>query len=136
MYSIFAAPRVLKLVKKVLEDKGYVIRDTKLKEYILVRRDPVKHLPEKIRKFVRVSRFDGDYFDFLKDANIIRDILAPKKIEAGDPVVIIDGPYKDFKGIVKERRNKDLYMVDISIWGKIVTADVEAGHIEKKVIKI
>lgn len=136
MYSIFATPRILKLVKKVLEDKGYVIRDTKLREYILVRKNPVMDIPENMRKFLKITRFDGDYFDFLKDANIIRDILTPEEIEAGDPVVIIDGPYKDFKGIVKERRNKDLYMVDISIWGKIVTAFVEAGHMEKKVIKI
>jgi hypothetical protein len=136
MYSIFGTPKINKILTKILQDHGFVVRQTKLKEYILVRRDPKRYIPDNILKAVKISEFEGDYYDFLRDANLIRDLLAPVKFSAGDPVLIVDGPYKDFNGIIKEEKPDKTIMVNISVWGKIVTAPVDADHLAKRVIQI
>ena len=136
MYSIFGTPKINKILTKILQDHGFVVRQTKLKVYILVRRDPKRYIPANILKAVKISEFEGDYYDFLRDANLIRDLLAPVKYSAGDPVLIVDGPYKDFNGIIKEEKPDKTFMVNISVWGKIVTAPVDADHLAKRVIQI
>jgi hypothetical protein len=104
MYSIFGPTKMLRILTKILQDHGFVVRQTKLKEYILVRRNPRRYIPDNILKAVKITEFEGDYYDFLRDANLIRDLLAPVKFRAGDPVLIVDGPYKDFNGIIKEEK--------------------------------
>jgi hypothetical protein len=136
MYSIFGTPKINKILTKILQDHGFVVRQTKLNEYILVRRDPRRYIPDNILKAVKITEFEGDYYDFLRDANLIRDLLAPVKFRAGDPVLIVDGPYKDFNGIIKGEKPDKTFMVNISVWGKIVTAPVDAEHLEKRVIQV
>lgn len=135
MYSIFGQPKTIKILTKILEESGFVVRQTKLKEYILVRRNPVRHIPDNILKVVKVDEFEGGYYDFLRGANAVRDLLAPVKFDPGDPVLVVDGPYKDFNGIVRRENRDKTYMVNISVWGKIITAHIEPGHLTKKVIQ-
>ena len=135
MYSVFGQPKTIRILTKILEESGFVVRQTKLKEYILVRRNPKKHIPENIMKAVKVTEFEGDYYDFLRGANEVKDLLSPVKFNPGDPVVVVDGPYKDFKGIVRNEKPDKTYMVDISVWGKIVKANIDPGHLSKKVIE-
>jgi transcription antitermination factor NusG len=136
MYSIFGPPKTIRILSKILQENGFVVRPTKLNEYILVRRDPWSYIPENIRKAIKLTEFEGSYYDFLRDANVVKDLLAPVKFRPGEPVSIVDGPYKDFNGIIRAEKPDNLFMIDISVWGKIVTALVQGEHLAKRVIQI
>lgn len=135
MYSIFGQPKTIRILTRILEESGLVVRQTKLKEYILVRRNPVRLIPDNILKVVKVTEFEGGYYDFLRGANVVKDLLTPVTLKPGDPVIIVDGPYRDFNGIVRRENRDKTYMVNISVWGKIITAHIEPGHLAKKVIQ-
>ena len=134
MYIIYAMPKIIKLLIPILTKKGFIVRETKLKEYIAIRNDPSAAIPDSLRTAVKIEQYDGNYFTFLKNAGVVRDILNPPKLKAGTPVRITGGMYKDFKGIIKRVNRDNTYKLEIGVWGQMVTADVEAECVEYNTI--
>ena len=112
------------------------IRETKIPEYILVRDNPSSHIPDSLKDVVKVMELENGYFGILKEANVLKDVLESDNYKKGDPVKIIDGSYKDFAGIITEVRQKGLYKVEISVWGKIINDLVSAEEMEKTEVSI
>jgi hypothetical protein len=131
MYVIFGAPKVIKTITLILSEKGFLVMPTKLKEYIIVRRDPRRDIPEGFYDQVRIEEFNENYYTFLKGDDALKDIISPAKHRAGQVVSIIGGTYRDFKGIIKTVNQNNTYVVEISVFGKPVRAVVENEHLQK-----
>ncbi len=131
MFYINAAPKIMKVIIALLHENGFVVRETKMAEYILVRNDPTDYIPDNLRTSVKIKEDDGEYIPFLKEAGRLRDILHPPKLQNGATVLITGGPYADFKGIVKSVHESDnSYSIELSIWGQIVQARIEAAQVK------
>jgi hypothetical protein len=131
MYVIFGSPKTIKTITLILSEKGFLVMPTKLKEYIIVRRDPRREIPENYHDQIRVEKFDENYYSFLEGDSVLRNILSPEKLKSGEVVSITGGPYKDFKGIIKTVNPNNTYLVEISVFDKPVRAVVEHEHVLK-----
>ena len=120
MFAVYATPKKINIIKKLLNKKGMKIRETKVPEYILVKDNPSSLIPDSLKETVKVMKLENGYFGILKEANVLKDVLESGNFQKGDPVKIIDGDYRDFAGIITEVRQNDLYKVEISVWGKII----------------
>ena len=129
MFYISAKPKIIKLLIALLEKNGFVVRETKLEDYIIVRNDPTAYIPDHLQNSVKIKEDDGDYTSFLKEAGRLRDILNPPKLQVGAAVLITEELYKDFKGIIKAVHDDDSYSVELSIWGRIVLVKIEAANV-------
>jgi transcription antitermination factor NusG len=131
MYVIFSSPKIIKTLTHILSDKGFLVMPTKLKEYVIVRRDPRRDIPDSFRDQVKVEEFNESYYSFLQGDDSLKDIIKPARLKSGQVVSIIDGPYKDFKGIIKTVNPNNLYVVEISVFNKPVRAVVDHEHLQK-----
>jgi transcription antitermination factor NusG len=136
MFAVYSTPKKINIIKKLLNEKGLKIRETKLPEYILVKDNPSSLIPDSLKETVKVMKLENGYFGILKEANVLKDVLEADNYKKGDPVKIIDGAYKDFAGIIKEVRQNGLYKVEISVWGKIINDIVSVEEIEKTKVSI
>jgi len=131
MYVIFGAPKIIKTVTLILSEKGFLVMPTKLKEYVIVRRNPRRDIPESFHDQVKIEEFNENYYTFLKGDDVLKNIISPVKLKSGQVVSIIGGPYKDFKGIIKTANPNNTYTVEISVFDKPVRAVVEHEHLQK-----
>jgi transcription antitermination factor NusG len=131
MYVIFSSPKIIKTVTHILSEKGFLVMPTKLKEYIIVRRDPRRDIPESFHDQVKIEEFSENYYTFLKGDDTLKNIITPARLKSGQVVSIIGGPYKDFRGIIKTVNPTDTYVVEISVFNKPVRAVVEHEHLQK-----
>lgn len=133
MYMIHSnSTRNIKLITKLLEGKGYIVWPTKLPDYIYVRKDPHGIIPDNLKQSLRIIEFENDesIYRFLREAGLISEILEPPKIHVGEPVCVVGGMYKDFRGIVKSINDNGTVNVEISIFGKITNAVLERSQVE------
>ena len=136
MFAVYATPKKINIIKKLLNKKGLKIRETKVPEYILVKDNPSSLIPDSLKETVKVMKLENEYFGILKEANVLKDVLESGNFQKGDPVKIIDGDYRDFAGIITEVRQNDLYKVEISVWGKIIKDLVFAEQMERTKVSI
>ena len=52
------------------------------------------------------------------------------ELQPGQPIVIVDGPFKGMTGIVDRRRNPTRVTVNIELLGQAVVAEIDVGEIE------
>jgi transcription antitermination factor NusG len=131
MYVIFSSPKIIKTVTHILSEKGFLVMPTKLKEYVIVRRDPRRDIPESFHEQVKIEEFSENYYTFLKGDDTLKNIITPARLKSDQVVSIIGGPYKDFRGIIKTVNPTDTYVVEISVFNKPVRAVVEHDHLQK-----
>ena len=135
MYVIMGNGNRLKRIKKFLESKGHVVRETQFPSYIITSRDPSNDIPETLKPYLKVDYVEGSvvkYRKILKGMEVLESILDPTKgIKEGDSVIITGGTYKGFVGIVKEKNSKNC-MVEISVWGKPVKDCIPFKELEKE----
>ncbi len=132
MYVIFGSPKIVKTITFILSGKGFLVMPTKLKEYVIVRRDPRRDIPESFHEQIRIEEFNENYYTFLKGDDVLKNIISPAKLKSGEVVCIIGGPYKDFKGIIKTANPNNTYVVELSVFDKPVRAVVDHEHLQKK----
>jgi len=118
MYIIHTKPRILKLLRAILEGKGYEFEETKFSDYVVTSKDPSDLIPSEFKNSVKVQSFEERHFSILKNAGII-DELFPVEFLPGVHVEIKAGRYEGCTGIVRVVRDLECEVV-ISIWGRIV----------------
>lgn len=131
MYVIFSSPKNIKTITHILSGKGFLVMPTKLKEYVIVRRDPRRDIPDSFYDQVKVEEFNESYYSFLQGDDSLKDIITPARLKTGQVVSIIGGQYQDFRGIIKTVNPNNTYVVEISVFNKPVRAVVEHEHLQK-----
>ena len=126
--------RKMKLIRESLSrHEGLTVRETKLDQYLFVDVDPMEHIPEYLRRGIKVELFKGPYTRFLKNAGRIGDLIhgaKPEAPEVGDSVRITIGRYEGFSGLVRSISG-DKYEVEVQVWGNIMKTVCDSSELEK-----
>ena len=131
-YLIFAPKKDIKLILDILEKHGVTVYETKQDEYLFVMENPVKFIPEEIRRRIKIEPFTGKFLGFIKNAGRLKEILNPKPLAEGTPVKITGGRYEGFFGIIRKYYEKEkTYEVEINVWGMMLKEKIERDHVVK-----
>ena len=132
MYLIYATPARIRLLLKILSSKDDLcVYETKEKEYLFVRGDPLPHIPSELRRQVTIKPFSGRYLPFLKNAGRLNEIMESiePKVTEGSAVRVTSGRFEGFSGIVREMRG-DTCIVEISVFGRILCEEFSKDELQ------
>ena len=74
---------------------------------------------------------ETDVRRILKDDTLMEHIESKKlKFDNGEPIIVCDGPFKDFNGIIKEVKG-DRVDVEIKIFGRNTAVSLTLEQIQK-----
>ena len=132
-YITYVPKRKAKYVISLLRQKGLLVQETEMPEYIITIRNPKRHLPPEIVSQIRVEMTTESYVRFLKDAGKAGELLRRSKlIGPGDIVKVIKGEYEGFTGIVRSKDDeRDLFRVEISVFGRLISETFEGDQLER-----
>jgi len=139
MYTLYASPHKIKLLKSVLsQHQNLLVRETKFPEYLFVDEDPRLYLSPGLLSGVKIDIVKEGFTRFYKQAGQISELFdkleefrRPKPVNPGDMIKIINGRYQGFSGIVKSVSEKGDFEVEISVWGNILKDSCKREEIEK-----
>jgi len=139
MYTLFATPRKITTIRKILSrHRHLLVRETKFPEYLFVDEDPRLYLSPEMLAGVKIEIAEKGFTDFYKEAGRIGELIEklerfkkPKPINPGDMVRIKEGRFAGFSGLVKSVSEKGDYEVQVSVWGNIMKSICKREELEK-----
>ena len=111
--KVFPAYVLVKMI--VTEETWYIVRNTRgVTGFVGSGTDPIPLTEEEIRKMgFEISEVNVDY-------------------DVNDSIQIIDGPFKDYVGVVQEiNKDKHKVKVTISLFGRETPVDLELSQVQK-----
>lgn len=118
MFVIYARPRILKLLRVILERKGFLLEETKFPDYVVTSKNPSALIPSELQNSVKIQSLEERHFSILKHAGILKELF-PTELSPGVHVKIKAGPYEGFTGVVHKAENSQCEVI-LTIWGRLL----------------
>lgn len=122
--------KILELIKKIFSNKGLLLKEYNIQGqvYLASYLDPTEVLPTNILYDIKINRISGNDLKKLETMNI-KSAIDETKPKEGKKVKIINGPYKDYKGLVVKELKNDKYLIVISIFGMDIPVEIKKDEI-------
>ncbi|MGC9100044.1 MAG: transcription termination/antitermination protein NusG [Caldisericum sp.] len=132
MYLIILPRKLAKVVTKYYERSNFLIRQVEIGDniYLISYINPAEVLPYDLLGKIKVERINIDQMKkILKSQEKSKKQKILGEIGPGQKVVIINGPYKDMKGIINRVLPEGKCEVIVSVFGTPVPITVQQADL-------
>ena len=128
MYLIILPRRLAKVIVNYYEKSKLLIRQVEIGDsvYLVSYIDPAKVLPYDLLKKVKIEKINIEQMKkILKSQEKSKKQKIFGEIKPGQKVVIINGPYRDMKGIINKVLPEGKCEVIVSVFGMPIPVTVQ-----------